>query len=79
MPAFTFDQAAIAKSHHCPAQRIAVNDQVVGDVDARHWKLDGYLGRALTNIPQREAQNKRGDALLRLQTANHQLVNVHAS
>jgi hypothetical protein len=38
-----------------------------------------YFGRVSTDIPQREAQNKRGDARLRLKTTNHQLMNVHAS
>jgi hypothetical protein len=79
MPAFSFDQAAIAESHHCSAQRIAVNDEIVGNVGARHRKSDGYFGRVLTEIPQREAQNERGDARLRLKTTDHQLMNVHAS
>src|ERR1700737_4561980 len=79
MPAFSFDQPAIAKSHHCSAQRIAVNDEVVGNVGARHRKRDGYFVRVFTDIPQREAQNKGGDAWLRLKTTNHQLMNVNAS
>jgi hypothetical protein len=79
MSAFSFDQAAIAKSHHCSAQRIAVNDEIVGDVGARHRKLNGYFWRVLTDMPQREAQNKRGDARLRLKTTNHQLMKVYAS
>ena len=50
-----------------------------GNVGARHRKRDGYFGRVFTDIPQREAQNRRGDARLRLKTTNHQLMNVHAS
>src|SRR5258708_1782863 len=76
MPAFSFDQPAIAKSHHYSAQRIAVNDEIVGDVGARHRKRDGYFARVVTDIPQREAQNKGGDARLRLKTTNHQLMNI---
>src|SRR5258707_4159233 len=79
MPAFSFDQPAIAKSHHYSAQRIAVNDEIVGNVGARHRKRDGYFARVFTDIPQRDAQNKGGDARVRLKTTNHRLMNVHAS
>src|SRR5258707_8924674 len=77
MAAFSFDQAAIAKSHHCSAERIAVDDKIVGNVGARHRKRDGYFWR-VTEIPQREAKNKRGDAWLRFKATNHQLLNVGA-